>query len=526
MGATESGENRRVGDGFVLLAIVGAAVALRAFTLWIGRPPFTGWLNHTYYYFVQARSLLEQGSLAYPDMPLLFGLYAMLARGLIVLGCESDSAVVAASRIVMCVAPALIAVPFHGIVRRLNRGAPIRTAQWALISIAAFLPLTLLHLPEYLQKNTVGLLGLAVVLWITLGWLQRPSRHLAGVAVATALAIALTHFGTVAALLLWGAALALADAIERRSVRRLLVSTALVAVSGGLLLAVIRALDPQRFGRIFVYLRDSWGESLVAAIFTGAADDLGRVAANLLAIAAYLALLGLLARPALRRAASTSPAVRTFWLSCAICCALLVAPLLDQRLMGRLANFSSVPLLALLMLVEKHSPRSRRWTSLLVGAAAAGVLLLGVGEIVSARVRSTDHDAILAEIEQLGERLRFTERDLVITRTGAEHVCNWFYRVKAGVLPALDESDFGRYERIFVLVPLDGSPELVVSKATRFESAAERYDVMFRNIVPPRSSQPVFVGDHLRLYRLDDPPSEWLFDVDGLWIGVAPAGLS
>ena len=46
-----------------LLLIVLAAVIVRVFTLWIGKPEFTGWLNHTYYYFVQVRGLLADGTL-------------------------------------------------------------------------------------------------------------------------------------------------------------------------------------------------------------------------------------------------------------------------------------------------------------------------------------------------------------------------------------------------------------------------------------------------------------------------------
>ncbi len=48
-----------------LLLIILAAIITRVFTLWLGRPEFAGWFNHTYYYFVEVRGLLEQGSLPY-----------------------------------------------------------------------------------------------------------------------------------------------------------------------------------------------------------------------------------------------------------------------------------------------------------------------------------------------------------------------------------------------------------------------------------------------------------------------------
>ena len=44
-------------DRRVLTLIVLAALAARFVTLWLLRPDFAGWLNHSYYYRVQVRTL-------------------------------------------------------------------------------------------------------------------------------------------------------------------------------------------------------------------------------------------------------------------------------------------------------------------------------------------------------------------------------------------------------------------------------------------------------------------------------------
>ena len=42
-------------EHLILAVIVMLAFVIRAATIWIGRPVFTGWFNHTYYYYVQTR---------------------------------------------------------------------------------------------------------------------------------------------------------------------------------------------------------------------------------------------------------------------------------------------------------------------------------------------------------------------------------------------------------------------------------------------------------------------------------------
>ena len=148
----------------ILLAIVLTAVFVRLFYLWIGRPEFVGWFNHTYYYFVQVRSLLETGSLAFDDMPLLFYLYALGAKILQFAGMNSESAIVNSTRFFMCVIPSLIPVPIYLFVKHSNGGGAPERNQWILIGAAAILPLSLTHLPELLQKNTLGLFLLACII--------------------------------------------------------------------------------------------------------------------------------------------------------------------------------------------------------------------------------------------------------------------------------------------------------------------------------------------------------------------------
>ncbi|MFV2090992.1 MAG: hypothetical protein ACC642_10050, partial [Pseudomonadales bacterium] len=223
----------RLRDPYKLALVVAAGVVTGVFTLWVGRPQFTGWLNHTYYYFVQVRGLLEQGSLPYPDMPLLFHLYAALARALIGMGMESEAAVVASTRIVMSIVPALVALPVYGIVKALSGGVALRRAQWVIVSAAAFLPLSLSHLPEVSQKNMLGLLLLATLIFYSQKLLQRFSRRDASISVLLMVLIVSSHFGTFAAMIFYGIAVSLAYWFVTGTSRRTLLSALFLLAGGG-----------------------------------------------------------------------------------------------------------------------------------------------------------------------------------------------------------------------------------------------------------------------------------------------------
>jgi len=64
--------NNKKNPLLILFIIVLAAFGCRVALIWIGRPEFVGWFNHTYYYYVQTKGLLIKGQLPFPDMPLLF----------------------------------------------------------------------------------------------------------------------------------------------------------------------------------------------------------------------------------------------------------------------------------------------------------------------------------------------------------------------------------------------------------------------------------------------------------------------
>ena len=63
-----------------LVIVMTLAFLIRAVFIWFYRPQFVGWFNHSCYYYVQVKGVIEHGSLPSPDMPLLFYLYALSSQ--------------------------------------------------------------------------------------------------------------------------------------------------------------------------------------------------------------------------------------------------------------------------------------------------------------------------------------------------------------------------------------------------------------------------------------------------------------
>jgi hypothetical protein len=151
--------------------------------------------------------------------------------------------------------------------------------------------------------------------------------------------------------------------------------------------------------------------------------------------------------------------------------------------------------------------------------AVAGVTVLAAGELVSARIHNRNHEAVMADLQAIRAAQLLGRGDLVLTRTGADHVCNWLFRVRAGTVTSLEVGDFERYDRVLVLNPRDGQESWEALDGT-VEDGGERYEVMRRNIPRPSTIEPLFATENLELFELREPPAQWLFGADGRWLGV------
>ncbi len=501
----------------VLLGIVAAAILTRVFLIWVWRPEFVGWFNHTYYYYVQLKGLLANGSLPFNDMPILFYIYWVFGKLLMLFGMELNDAVVNSTRLVMCIVPSLIPLAVYSTIKSVTERNKINRNEWIIIFLSGFLPLTLVHVPEFSQKNALGFLLLFALMLYSFKLFTYPNTKNVLITLILTTAIVLSHFGTTAVMLLYALSFLLAYWFVYKDSKSIIKLVAILSVTAGLSVAIVKIFDPQRFNRIFFYLTESINNSFVADIISADAtmnDKIMSAAVVLIPVIIFSGLIILYKR----NSENISVENKLFWLSNIVFSYLLLLPVYDKLLFGRFALYLSIPVLFLLFFHINYVFKKTWLKNSLLILASTGTIAVGLGEVMSLKFHNRNKDQIFADLMQLKERHVITRDDLVLTKNGAEHICNWFLDVKAGLITSLNKVDFNNYNNIYVLNPIQGSLNFEGIENTTAENETDRYRFMMRNIPKPDGVESLYESKYIQFYKLERPPTEWLYDEQGNWI--------
>lgn len=237
----------------VLLAtiLVRGSIALR--------PGYPGAIDAAYYP-VQSRSLLEHGTLVYPDVPLKFAIDAALGSVFhAVRNGDRDAALLLASRSTDAILPAFIVVPIFLLGRAWAGPARDRVATSLCLAAAASvaaLSFPIVGMILDFQKNSLGLVWFAGAAWACQRALagtesaampRRLTAHWLPLAAMVLLA-ALTHIGALGATILTvGTACLLFFGVRSRlSVGRWAALTVAALLAAALVLLAVYAVAPNK----------------------------------------------------------------------------------------------------------------------------------------------------------------------------------------------------------------------------------------------------------------------------------------
>lgn len=488
------------------ISVAGAFVS-RFFVLFAGRPDFVGWFNHSPYFWVQSRSLIEGNGLAYGDMPLVFALYAGLAKGISLAGVPQEPAIIMASRLVMTVAPALIPIFVYVLARGATGGRRLNWPTRCLVLASGFLPLTFAHMPEHLQKNMMGMLLLACLLTGLFRWLRSGRSGQLFALLLLLVAICLAHLGSALAALLLVVAMTIDFLLRRASptqlVRVVLLSTAVVIALG----LGIREFDPAATERV---------AALVAGLKP---EDSRETLIFLLVVIVWLGLLVMLWRWFALRTSEKNPANSALGGTVILWMGLLAMPLWPGETGLRLMLFMPLGfvILQILALSVFRGARIFRYVAVTTTVAFG---LMSAGEAVSLHMIYPDKERTSRQLAAVADKYRLSRDDLVITPYGVNPIASWFLGTKGSLLTAVRQDVAERHDRVFVLNTLERrAPELETSECRLFESEDDRYWATRHDIPLDDGSMPDADFDTFAFYRLEKLPENWVFDDAGLWAG-------
>jgi hypothetical protein len=497
---------------YLLASLVLLAFLVRVLFIWLGRPEFVGWFNHTYYYYVQTGGLVENGALPFDDMPLLFYVYAWTAKLLMTIGMDMKSAVVNTSRFWMCLIPSLLPIPVFQILKKISPHQKLPSWAWVFLFAMAFYPLSILYMPEFLQKNALGLLLLAVLMNQSIELSRSFNLKNFGFFIGVFLLIILTHYGSTGVAVLYCTAFASSVIVQRDRALG-------VKIMAGVLLGLAIALyafsffDVQRFERVGFYMERVFDTSTIGVLL-GSSSDVFEKIMSLLFILVPIGILWYLYKVFSKGSFQLSGFLKDFWLAIIVFAYLLVLPIYDQLLLGRFSLFLPLVLVFVLYLPLQYTPPSRRLRNFILAAIMLGTLVMMFGEYMSLNYHNRNKEAVYADIVRLKEEIALGGNDLIIGRNGVEHISNWFLGTKSCIITSFNQNDFERYDRVFMLNPTERGMRI----QGRPNESIDWYNLMLGNVPEPENGKVVFSSTHLRLIELTAPPIEWNFDKNGNWV--------
>ena len=498
---------------YLLAFIVLLAFIIRMLFVWIDRHEFVGWFNHTYYYYIQTKGLIDNGKLPYNDMPFLFYMYAITSKVLMNIGVEASDAVVNSSRFWMTFIPSLIPIPVYRTLRKVSPDQKIPDWSWLLITLTAFYPLSLSYLPEFLQKNVLGLLLLAIFIDQSINISVKADLKCLTIFTGVFLIILITHYGTAGVSILYCAALATSLIVcksKKIGIKVLIGGLMGLAVS----LYLINLFDAQRFDRVIFYINRTFDTSPLGMTLHSSSDIYERTTGLAMTIIP-IGLICVLYLLFIKNKSSLPPHVRVFWMSNLLFTYLLVLPIYDQLLLGRFSLYLALPLIYVLFLTLHYSSPGILMRRIVLVLSITFIILMSFGEFMSLKFHNRNAGEAFTDITRLKEEVKLTDEDLIIGRNGVEHISNWFLGTKSCIITSFNRNDFNKYSRVFILNPTESG---MIAKG-KIDNELDRYNLMLSNVPKPENGKEVFSTPQLKLIQIAEPPVEWIFDNVGKWRG-------
>nr|ACO70934.1 hypothetical protein [uncultured Verrucomicrobiota bacterium] len=448
------------------------------------RSPLVPGINGAYY-LVQARAVLEHGWLGIPDLPLTFVLQATLAKLIhLVRGGNLEDCIVLAVKSADSLLPPLAAVPVFllGMAwsRRLGRGA------WLVPVVAGLLAVGMpgLSITGEFEKNALGLVWLAALIWALHGWLEHAHRrHALRVLLFLGL-VGVTHIGVFgAALLFTGLTLAVSllqhPALLGRRSTWMVLGSALVVVGAAVGLVAWK-FDPARIARLWQAVSDP--SDFLSGVPTGAQPG-GMMRPGGGGLPGGGPPGGMMGprgmggpggmgrdwEPSVFFALLSVPALVIAWwkrrswdkstvavvTGAAFTVLIMTGPWVDGDKSHRFPLIAIVPAVCTALFALLHAPRI--WISAPCTLVVVAALTVPSYQLVTEGSHAVITDAAHAELREISSGVKEPDKTIVIARHGLEWWTAWTLRTHIAHSRALKVEDWSRYEHVWMIEEHGGS---------------------------------------------------------------------
>lgn len=445
------------------------------------------------FYIVQVRSIIETGSLAFNEFPLIFYIEAMLAKAIIIIGHTSvDAAVNHAVKIFDGIVPAASIYPAYYLVRKIL-GKDKNKLFAILISSLSIYYFSFFTLVSDYQKNSLGLLWLFFMLLFVYKALLYKSTKYFLLSFIFFVLNGVTHFGCFAVSLLFLSTLFTVKYFQKFTIKRL--TRFVLEVFGVLILGwlTIYYLSPDRIDLILHIPSKIFKEPILLSILKAKplVSTIDIINILLVNVVAVWALYFFITQKSIIKRVE-----KIFFLSSIIISFILASPLLGVEWGQRLyliAYIFMIPLIAFLFKRTKNEIIKKIITFSAASIICASFLISALTKQFSNMNREWYN-----ELNGMKQYISKNKSTLVIARLGMHYWASWIFRTYVGQPENITSEWWGRIDNIYVLQQKKG--------AILFGTAG-LYGKPFPEPVIPPGSDLLFDGKYFKLFLTHNPPS-------------------
>lgn len=431
------------------------------------------------YYWVQVRSVLDDFTLAFDDLPLVFwaqGLIALLV-GDIPLGVRISDALL----------PALSAIPIY----LMLKNAKSIWLPAAAILVVLLNPIQLYFFTGDFLKNSAAIPVVFFIAWILYNWENAPKKRSVIYLLLCLGVLALAHFGT----LLMGLLLVfiwLLFHLRNKSVKFWLTSAGISVGSIAAVLAALALLVPARFERLIEFV--SQPETIFAnpawQMLSGGRTDypmlFGMITGQLGALA-----LGFWAYK-IRK--NLNDAQLSLVFASLVSAFLLSSPFIGMEWANRLIAMSFVPLMIAAMIIWLVSDKLAAKISIgfLAAATLAASLVFAFMGVKQSMISTNQYQ----DLVKFSEEFEVPENSIVVAPHGVEFLVAWHEKSFVLQDSSYEEEDLSSYDAVYYLKSTGGKagPGGVPDFGNKPPMNGDKPPVM-GDKAPPEGNKPPMMGD-------------------------------
>lgn len=385
------------------------------------------------FYWVQVRSVLENHSLAFSDLPLVFWVQAAIAKvvGDVPLGVRISDAVL----------PALSAIPIYLIARR------FKNAHLPAIAILVVLldPVQLYFFTGDFIKNEATIPAVFFIAWVLFNW-EIKSKRFSLIALSLALVvIALSHFGTLLLALMMLSVWVLAQ-LRKSSKKFWRQGIAVSVVVLGAVLISLAVLVPSRFERLITFITSP---SVVFSnpAFNGIIHNYASQTMSLTIIIGQLASL-VLGFITWKARSSFKFSDLSLVIAALVSTFVLSSPVIGMEWSDRLAALSFVPLSIAAIIIFGTVQVS--WQKSAV-AILASVTVLSTIALSGTQMKYVFEDAALKDFKDLVAQVDVPKNSVIVARHGVEYLAAWEFESDVTLDTYYSTADLSSYASVYYI---------------------------------------------------------------------------